>query len=176
MTDLQRRFVQSRRNIADGKPSTLLEIGERQTDVVSGHGAIPEFGEILSVGEISLADAYFRHSPPSAMDIERAIYEIEDEVMRIRQSLPQDATLVTTDKGTWPVAVAADNANGDASVLSLDAVEQLYQRLAAIAEGRPVSQDNVPVNAEFIARVLILREFMHHLGFTQIWLAFDADL
>lgn len=171
--DFSRRFVESRRGIADEKPSTLLGIGVRQTTVVSGRSDAPESCETLSVGTRSLADAHFRQSPPLPIDIERAIYEIEDEVMRIRKTIPTDAMLITTDKGMRPVTVAADTVSSDASVLSIATVEQLYQRLAAIAEGRPVAQDDIPVDAAFVARVLILREFMHHLAFTEIWFSFD---
>ncbi len=174
-TDLKRSFVRSRRHIAESRPSILLEIQDRSTHVVGGRRDTPEFCESLSVGARSLSEMHFLHSPPSAMDLERAIYQIEDEVMRTRQSVPMNTVLVTTDTGMLPVLAAAEAAEADSPVLSLDAVEQLYQRLAAIAEGRPVTQDDIPLDSDFVARILILREFMHHLGFSEISFVFDSE-
>ncbi len=48
------------------------------------------------------------------------------------------------------------------------AMEQTFERLAAVAEGRPVALEGLPETPEFAAALLILREFMHHLGFSAI--------
>jgi len=169
-TGLEHRYLHSRQHIDDGIASTLFEIGDHKSDIICGDDDVPEIHETLSMGMQSLADKHFSQTPPSAADLERAIYEIEDEVMRIRQSIPANSVLITLDVDMLRVAEAAGHDGGDASALSLDAVEQLYQRVAAMAEGRPVTQDSVPVDLEFIARVLILREFMHHMGFAEITL------
>lgn len=47
-------------------------------------------------------------------------------------------------------------------------MEQTFERLAAVAEGRPVGQEGLPESTEFAAALLILREFMHHLGFSAV--------
>jgi len=40
--------------------------------------------------------------------------------------------------------------------------------LAAIITGFPASQDVLPASTTFAATLLILREVMHHFGFTEI--------
>lgn len=66
----------------------------------------------------------------------------------------------------------ARDANPEASLyvsLSMNMeMEQTFNWLAAIVQGRPVSLDSIPTTAEFCASLLILREFMHHLNFTSI--------
>jgi len=59
-------------------------------------------------------------------------------------------------------------APGAGMVLPLGAMEQTFERLAAVAEGRPVVQEGLPESTEFAAALLILREFMHHLGFSAV--------
>ena len=52
--------------------------------------------------------------------------------------------------------------------LSREAVEGTFERLAQAASGRPLSSCGIPADPEFAARLLILREFMHHLQFDEI--------
>jgi hypothetical protein len=51
--------------------------------------------------------------------------------------------------------------------LSVEVVEQMFTRLAAGVRG-------LPAGGEFSATLLILRELMHHLGFTSVLIAPDA--
>jgi hypothetical protein len=52
--------------------------------------------------------------------------------------------------------------------LTLDEVEALFNRLISVSEGRPISQETLPTDARFFATMVILREFMHHLGFAAV--------
>lgn len=54
------------------------------------------------------------------------------------------------------------------SAVALAVVEQLFQQLAAVAEGRPVASSGLPAGTTFAAALLILREFTHHLAFDSI--------
>jgi hypothetical protein len=53
-------------------------------------------------------------------------------------------------------------------LLSREAMESLFTRLAALSMGRPTAKDDLRVDASFSATLLILREVMFHLGFTFI--------
>ncbi len=53
-------------------------------------------------------------------------------------------------------------------VLSRDALERVFARLAAVTLGRPAAQEGIPDDAAFAASLLILREFMHHLKFSAV--------
>ena len=48
--------------------------------------------------------------------------------------------------------------------LSTDAAEHLFNRLVARAEGRPASQDAIPVDPASAARLIAVREMLHHWG------------
>jgi hypothetical protein len=52
----------------------------------------------------------------------------------------------------------------------VEAVERLFDLLAALSLGRPASSAGIPADGVFAARLLILRELMHHLGFAALQL------
>ncbi len=52
--------------------------------------------------------------------------------------------------------------------ISRDAVEQLFNRQAAVASGRPSASEALPEGFSFVAGLLLLRELMHHLDIEQI--------
>ncbi len=100
--------------------------------------------------------------------MENAIMQVEDELFRIRHSILEGSTLSTTDASVRTIARIAGVPEQPNLALTRDLVEQAFNRLAAIVQGRPVSQDSIPTTAEFSATLLILREFMHHLNFASI--------
>lgn len=53
-------------------------------------------------------------------------------------------------------------------VVPIDAMERVFERLAAVAEGCPVVREGLPQGADFAAALPILREFMPHLGFGSV--------
>lgn len=55
-----------------------------------------------------------------------------------------------------------------ARLLTLQQVEYVFGELVAVSLGRPRSSSGVPTDGPFVSYVLILREFMHHLGFGDI--------
>jgi hypothetical protein len=66
------------------------------------------------------------------------------------------------------IAVLAGAAPGPLMVVPIDAMERVFERLAAVAEGCPVVREGLPQGADFAAALLILREFMHHLRFAVV--------
>lgn len=109
---------------------------------------------------------YFRHSPPSPVELEQAIQDVEDTLQ------PAYATL-----GTGRLVADSPDLHGLPEFLGLkeasaplprDALESAFSRLAALSEGRPLSQDPLPADPLFAATLLILRELMHHLDFTEL--------
>lgn len=118
----------------------------------------------LPLSADALARELLRHAPPSPLEIERAIERVEDAVMPARARLPAALRLQTGDARLRAlVAAAAGAARADAPVwLDVDAVEQLFNRLVARAQGRPASQDSLPVDGPSAARLVIVRELLHH--------------
>ena len=117
----------------------------------------------LPVSADALARDLLRHAPPSPLEIERAIERVEDAVMPARARLPAALRLQTDDARLRALVGAASAARADAPVwLDIDTVEQIFNRLVARAQGRPASQDPLPVDGPSAARLVIVRELLHH--------------
>ena len=76
--------------------------------------------------------------------------------------------LITSDEGINRIADLAGLAKATSRVLTREAVERLFGRMAAVAEGRPLAGSGLPDQPDFYPRLLILREFLHHQGFDSI--------
>jgi hypothetical protein len=149
--------------------STRMAVGDRGTRVRVEGGPLPALEMELGIGLLQLGRGQFRHQPPSELDLELAIAFVEDAVMPLAKVLPPSTRLVSSDAiASRLLALAQPGQPGDASVLSLDQVEHVFSQLAAVSLGRPASSSGVPTDGPFVAYVLILREFMHHLGFGRI--------
>ena len=113
----------------------------------------------------ALAREVLRHAPPRPLEIEHAIELVEDAVMPARAQLPAAFTLQTDDALLRAMALqGAESASEEPIWLSTDAAEHLFNRLVARAEGRPASQDALPVDPASAARLIALREMVHHWG------------
>jgi exopolyphosphatase/pppGpp-phosphohydrolase len=159
-------FVRSR--VSTPARVTLLHIGEQSTAILSGLDDRTDAGLILAMGAKRTAQMFFRHDPPTPLELEYAIADVEDHVMKARSLPRQDAALVSMNPTLRELAqtVGADAAGG--RVLSLDVVEALFQRLASASLGHPSATKGMPAGSEAAAVLLILREFMHHLGYASV--------
>ncbi len=154
------------------QPRLLLEFEEAVTWLRSlpGDGEAHQFA--LAVGVGSLVDKVLRHSPPKSLEIEEAIELVEEAVMPVRAQLPGDFQLICADSLLrvlcGQVHFAQDSgpnvSNATNHWLGIDAVEHLFNRLVARAEGRPASQDALNVEGVSAARLVIVREILHHWG------------
>ena len=151
-----------------GTPITVLHIGVEHTVVATGSGPEPQSVLVLAVGVHKTAADFFHHTPPTPGEIENAIMVVEDEVNRARHQVVGHPTLLSTDPALHALADFAGAAPADTVDLSIDAVERLFDLLAALSQGRPASIAGIPSDTHFAARLLILREFMHHLHFASI--------
>jgi exopolyphosphatase/pppGpp-phosphohydrolase len=145
----------------------MLHIGEDQTIVISQNGNKSTVPLTLPIGSVITAKR-FKHNPPTEAEMENAIMLVEDELFRIRHAMVKGSTLSTTDTSVRLIATIAGVPDQSYLTLTRELVEQTFNRLAAIVQGRPASLDSLPTNAEFCATLLILREFMHHLDFESI--------
>lgn len=152
----------------DTTRNAVLHIGDAQTTLTIHSGTAPATSLTLAVGIGRTARAYFHHSPPSALDMETAIAAVEDVVMPALRQLPAGLALHTSDAAVRRIALLAGVPEGPRMVLPIDAMEACFDRLAAVVQGRPSTQDVLPADNGFAAALLILRELMHHLGFDHI--------
>jgi exopolyphosphatase/pppGpp-phosphohydrolase len=142
--------------------TTLLHIGDEQVVVLSGQGDKPDTVRRLGLGAARIAREIFHHDPPASREIERAIDFAEDEIMQLGRS----ADVATTLFGTAAALRAWAAVCGP--TLTIEIVEQWFQRLASASLGQPGALEGLPSGREAAATLLVLREFMHHLGHTSI--------
>lgn len=148
----------------------VLHIGQHRSECrIGAHERIS-----LAFGTLSLPKQFFQHDLPNALEMEAAIAYVEDEVAKAWPSIQrlQAPQLFSRDACLHEVAQLAQAPLQGTPiwVLPTDAVEQLFNRLTYIIEGRPASIEGLPTNKPFMAATLILREWLHHLRFQEITL------
>ena len=149
--------------MSDASVWLTLRFQELVTQVQSAPEADLTVNLSLPLSADALARDLLRHAPPSPLEIERAIERVEDAVMPARARLPAALRLQTSDARLRALVGAAGAARADAPVwLDIDTVEQIFNRLVARAQGRPASQDPLPVDGPSAARLVIVRELLHH--------------
>lgn len=166
--ECRRHYGALRHSLSEATPITVLHIGEEQTALASGAGAEPDAVLLLAMGSRKTAADFFKHTPPTPGEMEAAIMFVEDEVTRARSAVAGNPTLVTADTAIREIAQIAGVPDAPTLLLSLEAVERLFDLLAALSSGRPASSAGIPDHPAFAATLLILRELMHHLSFTSI--------
>jgi exopolyphosphatase/pppGpp-phosphohydrolase len=152
------------------QPLIRLHIGAMETVLSISVPLEVDTELVMPIGTVTTGRTYFRHDPPTALEIEHAIEAVEDALEGIGPALPAGATLQSADPLIGRIARLAGAGAGPARelVLGRDLVERSFDRLVAVSAGRPSTQDAIPTDPEFAAALLILRECMHHLHFESI--------
>ena len=155
--------------IGPDQPITILEILDSQTIFHSAEN--DKEIQVLNIGYKSIADKYFRTFPPTADEVEYAIMEVEDTIMPARKLLPEGNTLIMTGEMVTLIAsLTSVESIENKVILKRESVEQVFNRMAAIINGLPASQDILPADTYFAAYLLILREVLHHLGYPAVYI------
>ena len=139
---------------------TRLRLQPRQLTLEAG----PEDRVTLPVGAQALAQACFRHDPPSPAELEHAIDAVEDALAAAGLMHAERGGLATSDA----LLRSLPGLGSDGASLSRDEVEALFQRLASASLGHPAAAAGLPRGGVPAASLLLLRELMHHLGFDAI--------
>lgn len=145
-----------------------LDIGEQVTRVSMQVSGAPSTTLHLALGSISTSRRFFRNVLPEPSEWEAAIDAVEAEVMLVHPMSVVGSELVATGAALHEFGQAAGAASSGQATATLEAVEQIFQRLAAESLGAPSARAGLPCTRHFAATALILREFMHHLGFSSI--------
>jgi exopolyphosphatase/pppGpp-phosphohydrolase len=145
--------------------ATFLDLGERSSTVWV-QSDWQRLGEAdIRLGVVSLAEQSLGHAPPTPIELEHAIEITEDLVMPLARRYSRSQSLTVTGFAAELVAPALGDAGVHGNSMTLDELEALFNRLVAVSEGRPIRNEALPLHRNFFAAILILREFMHHLGF-----------
>jgi exopolyphosphatase/pppGpp-phosphohydrolase len=166
--DMRARFRHLRARAGLDGAVMVLHIGAEYTAIATGQGDEATAALVLDIGAQKTARQFFKRSPPTPLEMENAIATVEDEVIRAVPMLAPGTALLCADAVVREIALLAGVAPGESMAMSLDAMERVFERLAAVAEGRPVVREGLPQGADFAAALLILREFMHHLRFAVV--------
>lgn len=166
--DIRARFRDLRAGADLHGAVTVLHIGAEHMAIATGPSDEAAAWLVLDIGAQKTARQFFRRSPPTPLEMENAIAAVEDEVIRAVPMLAPGTALLCADAVVREIALLAGLAPGDLMVMPIDAMERVFERLAAVAEGRPVAREGLPQGADFAAALLILREFMHHLRFASL--------
>jgi exopolyphosphatase/pppGpp-phosphohydrolase len=168
--EIRRQYGILRPAYPPGEPITVLHIGTDQTALATGTGDKADAVMLLAIGSRRTATDFFKHTPPVPHELETAIMVVEDEVTRARKMVAGHATLLTADPDIRDIAriARASSRQDDRLALPVEAVERVFDLLAAVSLGRPASSAGIPLHPEFAATLLILRELMHHLQFASV--------
>lgn len=198
-TELARAYQAACRAVADqaaGAWACGLHLGAQSTWLAVGtDAAAPALLLSLPMGSAKTAQDFFAAARavhagaavgmgmdayPTPLALENAIAVVEDEVYiahsRVRALLPPGTPTLQPWSCLSPelqqIATLAGVAPRAPQRLDRDALEALFNRLAAVAEGRPAAHAGLPDSATWAAALLVLRELMHHLPFEQMsWVA-----
>lgn len=133
-----------------------LEIGPTRTTLAIGPRRVS-----IALGTATLAHARFKRWPPTPLEMENAISDVEDALAAARGNVPAPLELETADAGFRTFASSAGIQGDPPFSLDRDAVERAFNWLVDIAEGAPATAPATDP-LEWTARLVILRELMHH--------------
>jgi phospholipase/carboxylesterase len=142
--------------------STWLNFGDEELVVLERTGAQLGAERRLDLGTARIARDFFRHDPPTAQEIERAIDVTEDAIMRLGRPAGVRTPLLSTSPALRPWAALSG------AMMTIELVEQWFQRLASASLGQPAAMQGLPSGSEAAATLLLLREFLHHRGHASI--------
>jgi hypothetical protein len=144
---------------------TTLQLGTDTSTVLCTEDGRVVLEQELPLGTASLARQWMRHTPPTPLDIEHAIEQTEDVVMPLAARLVRNQLLELRGPGAALILQGVSAAPDAVLRWNLDDVEDIFNRIAMVSQGRPAGQEALPTSPEFYAAMVILRECLHHLRF-----------
>jgi exopolyphosphatase/pppGpp-phosphohydrolase len=166
--NLQEAYAGARARVARGAPVTYVQIGSESTFLLAGKDEAPALVVELSLGSEKTARQFFARALPTGAELEQAIAWVEDELMRADSRIRGSGPVFAGIEALREILRDAGAAAAPPASLDIDTVERAFNRLAAVAQGRPSAREGLPSGASFAATLLILRELMHHLQFARI--------
>jgi len=148
----------------------VLEMGSETSLVQRMTGEHMRCSHAFALGVDGLARQCLQHEPVWPIELEHAIDLTEEVVMPLAPQFANTHGLVLQGMGATLIATTLRACGISQSVLTLDEVEALFNRLVAVSQGRPASQEKLPTDVRFVGAILMLREVMHHLGMAVVTL------
>ncbi len=147
-------------------PIVVIAFADNNSLIATGETSHPDQISPFPLGLTTLSAHCFPNGRVTELTVEQAIAEIEDIVMPWQRRLPHPATLFVSGDAIIEIAeVAGMPKHLDPWMLSIDTLEQLFNRWVARLQGRTAGHDDLPLTARFSTALLVLRECLHHLKF-----------
>ncbi len=143
-------------------PRTLIEFGATQSHLLYREANQPLVSFQLPLGYRQLGRGALRQTPPDPWELEMAIAWVEDQIMPLARWLHPGTLHVLCP----PLAILRPNSGQRA--LPREEVETWFQHLAAQSERDPLAHGWPILSTDAAGALLILREWLHHLGFTAV--------
>ncbi|AFJ45886.1 hypothetical protein [Shimwellia blattae] len=118
----------------------------------------------LPVGYRSLSARYFHHSLPLATEVEKARRDIDKAIRAAPQLHNSTLRFNCADHFLKEIASVA----GESARLTRQNIEQVFNRVAAVAAGSQRLPGEFPTDGEFIGYLLILRTLSEQLNIQDI--------
>lgn len=147
---------------------TVLDLGDYASTVFQQAGGVAGQKILLAWGVEWLVERSMRHNPPLPLELEQAIEITEDVVMPLARVVAGGTDLVVQGPGATVLAQLMTTAEGPQSVYPLDRIEDRFNQLVEVSQGRPATLSDGPIHPSAFAAMLNLREFMHHLRFERV--------
>ncbi|WNO06478.1 hypothetical protein [Rhodoferax mekongensis] len=147
---------------------TTLQLGTETSTVLCVEDGQVVLQQELPLGTASLARQWMRHTPPTPLDIEHAIEVTEDVLMRLAARMVRTEQLQLSGSGAALILQGVGAAPDAVLIWSLEEVEDKFNRIAMVSQGRPIGHEALPTAPEFYAAMVIVRECLHHLRFGKV--------
>lgn len=166
--DLLRRYRKVRALAPQVANIALLRIGSQNSQLLIAEGERPQTIYRLAMGSHSIAKQYLLHAPPTYQELEGAIFAIEEQIAAAHIRVPAGVQLYSSDRAVRRVAQFSHAPDQQTTSLGIELVERSFNRLVNVTLGRPAAHEALPLDAEFVATLLQLRELLHHLRFSSL--------
>lgn len=131
---------------------------------------------VLPLSLQQLLDTGLQRFPPGGIALEQGIAMTEDALMPHVAALRQHPleVLNVADDALAPLPALLGQSTGTAHTFGIDAVEQAFNLMADVAAGLPAHHVGLPEQPRFVAALLVVRELMHHVGWSALKLPSGA--
>jgi len=146
----------------------LLCIGAQCSQLLIAEGGRPQALYRLAIGPDSIAKQYLLHTPPAPRELEAAIFAIEEQIAAAHISVASGLPLYSSDPLVRRVAHFSHATGEETFSLGIESVERSFNRLVNLTLGQPAAREALPLDPEFVATLLLLRELLHHLRFSSL--------
>lgn len=119
---------------------------------------------VLPLGLVSTGQR-FRSTVPTPLELETVIAEVEDIVMPLAAKVPADLVLHLSGPAVALLADQIGHTRAGRVDVGVDEFEAVFNELAALSLGRPLSQTTLPLGPGLSVSVVVIRELLHHLRF-----------